>query len=218
MRLTKLEHSCVRIEGPSGILTVDPGIFADAAKAIDGAAAVLITHEHPDHLDLDALVAAATREPQLRIYAPAVVVAQLSERGIGENVVAVGPGESFDAVGLPIRTVGGQHAMIHISMPVVANVGYLIGPVGEAIYHPGDALLVPSEHVRTLLAPIAAPWSKVGEVIDFVVAVRSDLVHQMHEAVASPAGLGMAEGLVARVGAGFGAQFAHLDIGTSIDA
>lgn len=215
MQLTKFAHSCVRLEGPGGVIAIDPGVFSDSASALAGASALLITHEHPDHVDLPPILAALRGDERLRVWAPAVVCAHLGE--FGDRVTAVGPGEAFEVAGMPVRTVGGQHALIHSSMPVVPNVGFLLGPEGGAIYHPGDSLVVPTEAVDTLLAPIAAPWSKVGEVIDFVVAVRPRIAHQIHEAVVSAAGLGMVEGHVGRIGAGYGIEFAHLDTGQSID-
>jgi len=51
---------------------------------------------------------------------------------------------------------------------VIANVGYLVA----GVYHPGDSLIVPPVAISTLFAPINAPWSKISEVIDFVVSVR----------------------------------------------
>jgi L-ascorbate metabolism protein UlaG (beta-lactamase superfamily) len=215
MRLTKLEHSCVRIDGGDGVLVIDPGVFADAQTALADAGAVLITHEHADHVQLDALRAALQADSALRVWAPAAVATQLAD--LGGQVIAVGPGESFEAAGLPVRTVGGQHAMIHISIPVVANVGYLIGAPGEALYHPGDALFVPAEPVGTALIPVFNPWSNVGQVIDFALGLRARRAHQIHEAVASAAGLGMAEGHVGRLAGEQGTEFVHLDPGTAVE-
>jgi len=50
MRFTKLGHSCVRLDKDGAVLVIDPGTFSDAAGALDGATAVMVTHEHPDHL------------------------------------------------------------------------------------------------------------------------------------------------------------------------
>jgi hypothetical protein len=86
-----------------------------------------------------------------------------------DRLIAVGPDEELDVLGMPVRTYGGQHALIHSSVPVVTNIGYLIG---ERLYHPGDSFAVPPVAVDTLLVPTHAPWSKVGEVLDFLIAVR----------------------------------------------
>src|SRR5918995_1479420 len=54
MRITKLGHACVRIQTGGGVVVVDPGVFTDAS-ALEGADAVLITHEHADHVHPDYL-------------------------------------------------------------------------------------------------------------------------------------------------------------------
>ncbi len=64
--LTKLGHSCVRITDGDRTLVIDPGVFSDAARAVEGADAVLITHEHPDHIDADVV-----RGLEIPVYAPA---------------------------------------------------------------------------------------------------------------------------------------------------
>src|SRR5689334_14551696 len=46
VRITKYSHSCLRVEA-DGVLVVDPGVFSERS-ALDGADAVLVTHEHPD--------------------------------------------------------------------------------------------------------------------------------------------------------------------------
>ena len=54
MRITKFGHACVRLEHEGSTVVVDPGVFTDPG-ALDGAGAVLITHEHPDHYHPDHL-------------------------------------------------------------------------------------------------------------------------------------------------------------------
>jgi L-ascorbate metabolism protein UlaG (beta-lactamase superfamily) len=212
MQLTKFTHSCVRLEADDRSLVLDPGVFSEVEAALDGADGVLITHEHPDHIDPDRLRAAARRDPRLRIWAPAGVAATLAD--LGEQVVAVGAGETFDAVGFGVRTFGGQHALIHPTIPVVANLAYLIN---DCVYHPGDSLIVPPVSVATLLAPIHAPWAKTGEVIDFVVAVRAPQVYQIHDGLLNDLGLGLVEGLLTRIGGGYGIEFHHLKPTQSVD-
>ena len=66
MRITKFGHACVRIEHDGTTVVLDPGVFTDPA-AVDGADAVLITHEHPDHYLADNL--RATDAPVFTIEA-----------------------------------------------------------------------------------------------------------------------------------------------------
>jgi L-ascorbate metabolism protein UlaG (beta-lactamase superfamily) len=182
MQLTKYGHSCVRIDDGDRTLVLDPGTLSDLDPALDGAGAVVITHEHMDHLDADRVRAAAAADPRLRIWAPARVVATLGD--LGEQVVAVGAGESFDAGGFAVQTFGGQHALIHPLIPVVPNVACLID---GAVYHPGDSFTVPPAPVSTLLFPAAAPWSRMAEVIDFLIAVRAPKALPIHDAIVNDA-------------------------------
>jgi L-ascorbate metabolism protein UlaG (beta-lactamase superfamily) len=205
MQFTKYSHSCVRLDDAGRALVIDPGVFSEAATALAGANAVLITHEHPDHLDAAALRAAAASNPELRIWAPAGVAASLADRG---DQVSVAAGEeSFEVAGFQVRTVGHQHAVVHPLIPVIANVGYLID---GALYHPGDSLTVPSVAVQTLLAPISAPWLKASEVIDFIISVRAPRVLQLHDAIVNEVGTNLVEGLIKGLTAPFGVEFTHL--------
>jgi L-ascorbate metabolism protein UlaG (beta-lactamase superfamily) len=176
MQLTKHRHSCVRLDDGDRTLVIDPGSFSDVDTALDGADAVLITHEHFDHLDVDRVRAAATADPRLRIWGPASVAGTFAD--LGEQVVTVAPGESFEAAGFTIDTFGGQHALIHPLIPIIANVGYLIN---GAVYHPGDSFVVPPVPVSTLLLPSQAPWSKISEVIDFAIAVKAPFAYPIHD-------------------------------------
>ena len=203
MQLTKFTHSCVRFDDGDRTLVIDPGAFSEVEAALDGAQGVLITHEHVDHVDVGKLRAAAQSDPRLHIWAPAAVAAVVAD--LGEQVTTVGPGEAFAAAGFAVRTFGGQHALIHPTIPMVANVGYLIE---DAVYHPGDSLIVPPTAVSTLLVPLHAPWSKVGEVIDFVVSVRAAHVHPIHDALINDLGRGVVEAHVARIGAEHGSEYA----------
>ena len=75
MRITKHGHACVRVQGDGGVVVIDPGVFTDAS-ALDGADAVLITHEHADHVHPDHLrsrdVIHSFFVPQLRLKQDAV--------------------------------------------------------------------------------------------------------------------------------------------------
>jgi glyoxylase-like metal-dependent hydrolase (beta-lactamase superfamily II) len=176
MQLTKHVHSCVRLDDGERSLVIDPGGFSDLDSALDGASAVLITHEHTDHLDHDRVVAAAQADPRLRIWAPAAVAATLLE--LGDQVVTVGVDESFEAAGFAVQTFGGQHALIHPLIPIVANIGYLID---GTVFHPGDSFVVPPAPVNTLLLPANAPWSKISEIIDYAIAVRAPFSYPIHD-------------------------------------
>lgn len=205
MQLTKFTHSCVRLDDGDRALVIDPGGFSEVEQALDGADAVLITHEHADHIDADRLRAALHADSRLRVWAPASVTTSLDD--LGEQVATVAPGESFDAAGFPVRAFGGQHALIHPAIPMVANLGYL---VAENVYHPGDSFTVPDVPVRTLLLPTNAPWSKAAEVIDFAVSVRAPRTFQVHDSMVNDSYAGIVEGHLKRICEPFGVAYRHL--------
>jgi hypothetical protein len=160
---------------------------------------------------MDTLRLAASRDSRMRIFAPAPVAKMLEE--LGEQVVTVAAGETFDAGGFPVRTFGGQHALIHPSIPVVANLGYLIE---DTVYHPGDSLIVPSVPVAALFAPVHAPWSKISEVIDFVISVRAPVAVGIHDALLTDAGRSLVEGHLTRFGAEHGVEYRALASGEQL--
>jgi len=184
MRITKLGHACVRIEHDGHVVVVDPGGFT-GRDAVDGATAVLVTHQHPDHLDVGHL--AATDAP---IWTIAAVRAEIADQdpAVAERVTVVAPGDRVD-VGLPATVVGEQHAVIHPDLPRLDNSGFLLDVGGTSVYHPGDALTPASGPVDLLLLPVHAPWSKISEVIDFSRAVGARRSVAIHDGLLNDNGL-----------------------------
>ncbi|WP_026538467.1 MBL fold metallo-hydrolase [Arthrobacter sp. 9MFCol3.1] len=217
MKLTKFTHACVRLEQDGRVLVFDPGTFSETDRALAGAHAVLITHEHADHVDVDAVAAALQSNTALELFAPEAVAATLRGKApdAGSRIHAAAAGEEFETSGFAVRTFGGQHALIHPQIPVVANVGYL---VDGNVYHPGDSFAIPDGvDVKTLLVPIHAPWNKVGEVVDFVIGVRAPRAFPIHDALLNELGRGLVEGHVTRIGAKYGTEYRHLSSGDTAE-
>jgi L-ascorbate metabolism protein UlaG (beta-lactamase superfamily) len=211
MRLTKFTHACVRVERDDAVLVIDPGGFSEA-EALDGADAVLITHEHFDHLDVDKLATARSRYPSLTIYAHPDVVGKLG--ALQEVAQPVNIGESFTAAGFEVRACGGQHAVIHPDIPRVANLGYLIE---GSVYHPGDSVnpsdLPAGVQVETLFLPINAPWLKLSETVDFARAVAPRRAYALHDHLLSEAGAKVYGTNIGKLG---GCDYARLEPGTTL--
>ena len=105
-----------------------------------GADAVLVTHEHFDHVVPDSLRAALAAQP-----GPAAVGPRIGDRPV-RRVRRPGPdgphGDEFTAAGFAVHVYGSEHAVIHPDIPTVPNVGFLVD--GE-IFHPGDSYTVPED-------------------------------------------------------------------------
>lgn len=178
MRLRKFGHACVRIEDGDRVLVIDPGTLTEA-EALSGATAVLITHEHADHIDGEKLGEARRDNPALTVFTHTALATTL-----GDGVTAVAAGDTFTAAGFGVRAVGGEHAEIIDGLPGCPNLGFIV----DGVYHPGDSLFVPDEAVETLLVPASGPWLKLGEAIQFVRAVRPARAFPIHDASLSAIG------------------------------
>jgi len=212
MRLTKLGHSCVRLEKDGAILVIDPGSFSDAAAALDGATAVLVTHEHADHLDAAALRVALSTDPGLTLWANQSVCAQFTD--FGDRVHEVRHGDALSVAGFSVHVHGVDHAPIHKDIPIVVNTGFLVE--GD-LFHPGDSYTVPEEPVRTLLLPISAPWLQAGQMIDYFRAVAPAQAYAIHDAILNEIGLALMTRMMSLAAAPSGASVARLNPGTSLE-
>jgi L-ascorbate metabolism protein UlaG (beta-lactamase superfamily) len=211
VELIKQGHACVVLAEEDRRIVIDPGVFTDPA-ALEGADAVLVTHEHADHFEPDRLRAALDAAPRLEVWTNASVAAALE--GLGSRVHVVGAGDAIEVAGFDVHVYGELHADVHPEIPPVANIGFLIE---GRVFHPGDALTVPDEPVSTLLLPVHAPWSKVAEVIDYVRAVNADQAYAVHDGLLNDAGLGVVGGLLGGRGPGTPTPFSRLAPGEAVE-
>jgi L-ascorbate metabolism protein UlaG (beta-lactamase superfamily) len=210
MKVIKYTHSCLRIERDGAVIVIDPGTLSEPA-AVDGVDAVLITHEHFDHLDVEKLVDAVAKRPAITVFTHPDVTPKLGE--FGGVVTEVLPGAEFTAAGFTVRTFGGLHAPIHPELPRVANVGFLVEGEGGAgaVYHPGDSFDLPGDaEVETLLVPVAAPWLKLAEAVDFVRAVKPRRAFALHDGILNDIGHQVVTGNMTRLA---GCEYARLNPG-----
>jgi L-ascorbate metabolism protein UlaG (beta-lactamase superfamily) len=210
MQLTKLGHACVRLQKDGATLVIDPGIWS-GADVLAGANAVLVTHEHADHLDADAVRGALASDRGLQLWANSLVAGQFAH--FGEQVHVVADGDSFTAAGFEVHVHGRDHAQIMPSVPVIANTGFA---VDGAVFHPGDSFTVPQERVGTVLVPVSAPWLKFSEVAVYIEAVGADRGFAIHDAILSEFGLGLISNLL-KAASPAGQPVTRLEPGTTVE-
>ena len=212
MRFTKLGHPCVRPGNDGAVRLIDPGTVSHAAPALDGATAVMVTHEHPDHLDADVIRAALSSDPSLTLWANRSILAQFS--GFGDRTQEVRHGDALEVAGFSVHVYGVDHALFHRDIPLVVNTGFLVD--GE-LFHPGDSFTIPEDPVHRLLLPISAPWLKAGDMIDYFRAVAPARGFAIHDAILNEARLGLMTRMMSAAAAPTGAPVARLEPGTSLD-
>lgn len=203
MKLTKYEHACFTIEKNGNVLVVDPGNLSSDFIAPENVITVVITHQHADHFDPNRLAQIFDKNDDVLVLGPAEVIDKVEV----ENKRAVEPGEKVTVGPFDLEFFGGLHALIHESYPRAQNVGVMIN---DLIYYPGDSLDAPNRPVDTLAIPAAAPWMKIGEAVDFLLAVKPRLAFPTHDAVASDAGKGIADRMLDEVAKANGIEYQRL--------
>jgi L-ascorbate metabolism protein UlaG (beta-lactamase superfamily) len=183
MRVTKYEHSCLLVEDENARVLTDPGELTHGFLGLTGLTAILVTHQHFDHVDLNRIEPLLERNPDAVLYTDEGTAAILGERGLPAN--AARDGDQLD-LGLAVSVFGAEHAVIHPDIPVIPNVGFLIG---GRFFHPGDSFTVPDVPVEVLGLPTAAPWLKASEAIDYLRAVAPRIAVPIHEGLLARPGV-----------------------------
>jgi L-ascorbate metabolism protein UlaG (beta-lactamase superfamily) len=212
MRVTKFGHSCLLVEEGGARVLLDPGAFSEGFEELEGLTAVCVTHQHADHLDTGRLRRLLDANPGVRVVADEGSAEALGEAGA--DVEVVHDGDELGLGGLGLRVAGRDHAVVHPDVPVVPNVGYL---VGGRLFHPGDAFTEPGEAVEVLAVPAGAPWLKLAEAVDYLRRVAPRVAVPVHERVLSQKGLAIHYGELERLGARGATSFRNLDDGRPVE-
>lgn len=204
MKLTKYEHACFTLEMAGEVLVVDPGSYTDDFVVTDNIAAIVVTHEHDDHFDPDRLAAIYAKNPNAVFVSLPDIVDKLP----GHKSHAVRPGDKVDIGPFRLKFFGDKHALIHLSLPLIDNLGVLIN---DTVYYPGDSFTLPNTPVDVLALPVGAPWLKLSETMDFLTAIKPLLVFPTHDAVLSDIGKALPDNLLPAIAEKVGAEYKRID-------
>ena len=187
MQVTHFGHSCVLLDTGAARLLIDPGNFSRDFEGVTGLDAVLVTHQHPDHLDPERLPALLRANPDARLVVDSGSAEQLGSAGLGVDHETVAPGTTLEIAGARVEVLGGQHAVIHPDIPRIANNGYL---VDGTHFHPGDALdTVPPGELEVLFLPTAAPWQKLADAVTYLREVAPRTAVPIHQGILAVPGM-----------------------------
>jgi len=178
MNITKIGHCCLQIDVNETRILTDPGVFSEQQNILEHVNAVLITHEHVDHMHIPSLQQIILNNPDVIVYANESTGSILSKEGIEFELF--GEGSELDIQGVSVKTWNTYHADIYDGIEPVLNTVLFIE---NTLLYPGDAFWIPNFEVDTLALAVSAPWCKTSEVIEYAKAVKPRMCFPVHDAV-----------------------------------
>ncbi|MDR0960586.1 MAG: MBL fold metallo-hydrolase [Propionibacteriaceae bacterium] len=211
MKVTHLGHSAVLVEAASTRLLLDPGNFSNAWHGLTDLTAVVVTHQHPDHVDPEHLPALLQANPSARL----LTEPQVAEVWDLPRAEPVSAGETMTIGDVTLSAVGGTHAVIHRDIPVIGNIGVVVeSSDGRRFFHPGDSLDAVPAGVDVAAIPAHGPWCAMKEIIDFARALAAPRGFLIHEGLVNERGWALSFG---RIGAMSPTELTDLRGGGSLD-
>lgn len=177
MKITKFGHCALLIEEGGLRILTDPGSYSTIPADLQDIDIILITHEHADHFHLDSLKKILEDCPQAKIITNKSVGKLLDKENISYQVVE--DGESVSISGVLIEGFGKEHIEIYKKLMLVQNTGYFIA---DKLFYPGDAFYDPKKKVDILALPVAGPWCKISEAVDYALSVKPRIAFPVHDA------------------------------------
>jgi len=208
MKITKFEHSGFAVEKDGKVLVFDPVEFTEKLPELTNVVGVIVTHKHGDHCQPEVISRIMAANPGAEL----IVSAQTAEIVNGASVAVAG--DTRDVAGFQLSFFGRDHAAIIPGQVPCDNIGVVVDGL---LVNPGDSFDLPEVQAKVILAPIAAPWCRVSETIDFVKNARAQVVIPFHDAVLSELGMGFNCNWVKNACAEIGAKFVQLGLNESFE-
>jgi L-ascorbate metabolism protein UlaG (beta-lactamase superfamily) len=213
MQIHKLAHCCLVIDlkasdGHFRRILLDPGFYSvEKHSKVNKIDIVLITHEHADHFHIESLKELLKNHPDVEIITDKGVGATLAKEGITHHVME--RDNVIDTKGIHIEAYGKDHAILHSSLPLMSNIGFLIQ---NSFFFPGDAFTLIDKEIDILALPVAGPWMKISEAIDYAIQLKPKKAFPVHDAVRIPT----AHLLPERILGANGIEFIKLEEGATL--
>lgn len=207
MEITKLEHSGIIIEKDGERIIFDPVEFEETIPRLENVVAVIITHKHSDHLQIEIIKRIMNDSPGAKIFtiddaAPLI-----------DGSIAVKDGDTHEVGGFKLDFFGKDHAAIIPGQIPCENIGVV---VNGSIVNPGDSFDCPDMDAKVLFVPISAPWLKIAESMDFVDKVRPQVVIPVHDALLSDLGKSISDNWMKKACDKVGAEYRDLSFNESV--
>jgi hypothetical protein len=208
MKITKFEHSGLAFEKDGKILLVDPVEFKEKLPDFLNVVGIILTHKHGDHCQPAVIERIMAANPASELISSAETAEMVN------GAVVAKAGDTRDVSGFKLDFFGRDHAAIIPGQVPCDNIGVV---VDDALVNPGDSFDLPETEAKVLMAPIASPWNRVSETIDFVNRAHPRMVIPFHDAVLSDLGMTFNCNWLNKACADINAGFERLGFGESLD-
>ena len=175
MKITKFGHCCLLLKVGDLTILTDPGNYNECPLQT-GIDIVLLTHEHADHCHVDSLHIIRAKNPGAEIITHKGVGKILDEASLPWTNIS--SGESIVRKNVDLKSIGSEHACMHPDLPLCQNTGFLIN---NQLFYPGDSFELPLVPVDILALPVAGPWMKLSDAIDYAKAVKPKKLFPVHD-------------------------------------
>ena len=176
--VTRIGHAALYLSYKNERIAVDPYSEVADYSALPEATAILITHDHYDHYDPEAIRKIAT--PETTFIAPPKVADLLREDGFGQRIVVLANGDSTEYKGLiridavPAYNVVRERAPGQPFHPQGIGNGYILTLDDKRIYIAGDTEPTPEmrriDFIFIAFLPLMLPFTMSEE--EFVEAAK----------------------------------------------
>lgn len=185
MKITKYIHSCLLLEKDNDKILFDPGLFSFVEGKVKPSqfqdlTAIVITHNHPDHIDNESLRQIIENNPNAVVIANGEIQAKLAEKDIKIEKFEIGTRQigSFN-----VEAVDAPHEKL-LADEIPQNTAYI---VDEVFLHPGDSLsenMYAKKNTRVLALPLMAPWETELQTFEFAKKMSPQQVVPIHDGYA----------------------------------
>lgn len=181
MRIYKYIHSCLLVEEGEEQILFDPGIFSFIEGKVDpktfkDVTIIIITHQHPDHVDIATLKDIVAKSNAL-VLTNAEGKTALEKEHIQANLLETG---NYQTKNFTIRALPAEHEKI-LSPTLPQNTAYVIN---DTFLNPGDSFashLSSLKGIQALALPVMAPWLTELAVAQFGETIAPQMVIPVHD-------------------------------------
>jgi L-ascorbate metabolism protein UlaG (beta-lactamase superfamily) len=181
MYVYKFIHSCLVVEEGGDKILFDPGMFSFMEGQVKpdtfrDVRTIIITHNHPDHMDVAALKKIVELSGSM-VITNSETKDTLTKQGIEAIVLDEGSYQSKD---FTIRTVPANHEKI-LASTLPQNTAYIIN---DSFLNPGDSFAtLPStlKGIKALALVVAAPWTTEVTTAEFAETLAPQMVIPVHD-------------------------------------